>query len=57
MPLPPETLPSTSFIAFSIFNWATPNIIAWSLVIILFLLASILRLPKIFEPEEKDTEV
>ena len=57
MPLPPETFPSTSFIAFSIFNWAIPNIIVWSLVIILFLLACVLRLPKIFEPEENDIEV
>jgi hypothetical protein len=50
-PLPPETLPSVHFVAFSIFNFAIPNIVAWVLVFAIVLIAAWLRLPKIFEPE------
>ena len=53
-PLPPEMLPTASFVSFSIFNFTVPNIIAWGSIIVLFLIASVVRLPKIFEPEEKD---
>jgi hypothetical protein len=51
-PLPPEMLTTTPYIAFSIFNFAIPNIIAWVLAFSLVLLASWARLPKIFESEE-----
>jgi hypothetical protein len=53
-PLPTELLTSAKFLAFSIFNWTVPNIIAWGLVIGLFLVAAALRLPKIFEPIEEE---
>jgi len=53
-PLPTELLPSVKFIAFGIFNLTVPDIIAWSMVIVLFLAACGLPLPKIFEPEEKE---
>ena len=45
-------LPTTPYIAFSIFNFAIPNIVAWVLAFSLVLLASWARLPKIFESEE-----
>jgi hypothetical protein len=44
-------LPPVPYIAFSIFNFAIPNIIAWLLVFGLVLLAAWARLPGIFEPE------
>jgi hypothetical protein len=50
-PLPPEMLPTVPYVAFSIFNFAIPNIIAWVLAFGLVLLASWARLPKIFESE------
>lgn len=50
-PLPPETLPTVPHVAFSIFNFAITNIIAWVLVFVVVLIAAWLRLPKIFEPE------
>ena len=53
-PLPPELLPTVKFVAFSVFNLTIPNIIAWSLVIVLFIGACWLRLPKLFEPKEKE---
>ncbi len=55
-PLPPELLPASHFVAFSIFNFTIPNIIAWGSIIVLFLVASVLRLPKIFESNEKEKE-
>lgn len=53
-PLPPAALPSVSYIAFGIFNWTIPNIIAWVSVIVLFLGFTLLRLPKIFESQENE---
>lgn len=53
-PLPPEAFPSVKFIAFGIFNWSIPDIIGWATVFVLFLIASWLRLPKIFEPSEEN---
>lgn len=49
-PLPPEMLPAVPHVAFSIFNFAIPNIIAWAVAIILVLITAWARLPKIFEP-------
>ena len=46
--LPPEMLPAVPHATFLIFNLAIPNIIAWGTVIIIFLVAAWLRLPKIF---------
>lgn len=51
-PLPPEMLPTVPYVAFSIFNLAIPDIIAWVLAFSLVLLAAWTRLPKIFEVEE-----
>jgi hypothetical protein len=48
--LPPQMLPAVPHIAFSIFNFAIPNIFAWLAVFGLVLLAGWARLPKIFEP-------
>jgi hypothetical protein len=48
--LPPQMLPAVPHIAFSIFNFAIPNIFAWVTVFALVLLAAWARLPKIFEP-------
>jgi hypothetical protein len=46
--LPPEMLPAVPHIAFLIFNWTIPNMIAWGVVIAAFFLAAWLRLPRIF---------
>jgi hypothetical protein len=46
--LPPQMLPAVPHIAFSIFNFAIPNIFAWAMVFGLALLAGWARLPKIF---------
>jgi hypothetical protein len=50
-PLPPQMLPAVSHVVFSIFDLAIPNIIAWGLVIVLFLISAWARLPGIFEPK------
>ena len=50
-PLPPEALRAVPHIAFSIFNLAIPNIIAWSMLIFIFVVAAWARLPKIFGSE------
>jgi hypothetical protein len=50
-PLPPEALRAVPHIAFSIFNLAIPNIIAWAILISIFVIAAWARLPKIFGPE------
>jgi hypothetical protein len=49
--LPPEALRAVPHIAFSIFNLAIPNIIAWAILIFVFVVAAWARLPKIFRPE------
>ena len=46
--LPPELLPTVPHVTFLIFNLAIPNIIAWAVVLAVFLIAIRLRLPKIF---------
>ncbi len=50
-PLPPEALRAVPHIAFSIFNLAIPNMIAWAILISIFAIAAWARLPKIFGPE------
>ncbi|MCL5961810.1 MAG: hypothetical protein M1358_21265 [Chloroflexi bacterium] len=50
-PLPPQMLPAVPHIAFSIFNLAIPNIIAWLTLIVVFVVAAWARLPRFFEPE------
>jgi hypothetical protein len=47
-PLPPETLPTVSYVGFGVFNMAVPNIIAVAVIVIVFFLAAWSRLPKIF---------
>jgi len=49
--LPPELLPPVQHVAFGIFNLAIPNIIAWIIVIVIFVVASWARLPKFLEPK------
>jgi len=50
MPLPPEMLPTVPHVVFSIFNLAIPNLIAWGLVVVAFVVAVAARLPRLFEP-------
>ena len=50
-PLAPELLRTVPHVAFSVFNLAIPNIIAWAVLISIFVVAAWARLPKIFEPE------
>lgn len=50
--LPTQSLPAVSHVIFGIFNWSIPDIIAWVIVIIAFILAAWIRLPKIFEGKE-----
>ena len=50
-PLAPELLRTIPHVAFSVFNLAIPNIIAWAVLISIFFVAAWARLPKIFEPE------
>ena len=47
-PLPPETLPTVSYVAIGIFNMAISNIIAVVAIIIVFFVSAWCRLPKIF---------
>jgi len=49
-PLAPELLRTVPHVAFSVFNLAIPNIIAWAVLIFIFVVAAWARLPKIFEP-------
>lgn len=47
-PLPPETLPTVSYVAFSVFNMSVPNIVAIAVIVVVFVAAAWSRLPKIF---------
>ena len=49
--LPPELLSPVQHITFGIFNLAIPDIIAWIAVIVIFVAAAWVRLPKFFEPK------
>ncbi len=49
--LSPELLPTVPHITFGIFNLAIPNIIAWLTVIVIFVAAVWVRLPKFLEPK------
>ena len=53
-PLPPETLPAVPHVTFSVFNLAIPNIAVWLAVIAGFGAATWARLPRIFEPPERN---
>jgi hypothetical protein len=53
MPLPPEALPAVPHIVFSLFDLAIPDLIAWALVLVLFVVAGWARLPRFFEPPEE----
>jgi hypothetical protein len=48
--LAPNLHPAVPHVDFSVFNLAIPNIIAYVVLVVLFLLAIWLRLPKILEP-------
>lgn len=47
--LPTQLLPAVPHITFGIFNLAIPNLIAWSIIIVIFFVAAWARLPKFFE--------
>ena len=49
--LPPDLLPAVPHVTFGIFNLAIPNIIAWLAVVVIFIGAAWLRLPRFFEPK------
>jgi hypothetical protein len=49
--LPPELLSPVPHITFGIFNLAIPDIIAWITVVVIFVAAAWVRLPKFFEPK------
>ena len=55
-PLPPQMLPAVRHVVFGIFDLAIPNIIAWGLVMVLFLVSAWARLPGIFEPTPEVSE-
>jgi hypothetical protein len=48
--LPPELLSPVPNITFGIFNLAIPDIVAWIIVVVIFITAAWARLPKFFEP-------
>lgn len=54
--IPTQQLLAVPHLIFGIFNLSIPNIIAWVIVIGGFLLASWIRLPKIFEGKEDANE-
>lgn len=47
--LPTQLLPAVPHITFGIFNLAIPNLIAWSIIIVIFFVAAWARLPRFFE--------
>jgi hypothetical protein len=49
--LAPELLRTVPHVAFSVFNLAIPNIIAWAALIFILIVAAWARLPRIFGPE------
>jgi hypothetical protein len=49
--LPPELLSPVPHVTFGIFNLAIPDIIAWITVIVIFVAAAWVRLPKFLEPK------
>jgi hypothetical protein len=51
--LPVQMLPAVQHVIFGIFNLAIPNIIAWGILIIAFLLAVFSRVPHVFEPSDE----
>ena len=53
-PLPAQTLSAVPHVVFWIFNLAIPNILAWAALIIIFLAAAWVRLPRVFEPNSQD---
>jgi hypothetical protein len=48
--LPPELLPPVPHVSFGIFNLAVPDIAAWIIVVVIFIAAAWIRLPKFLEP-------
>jgi hypothetical protein len=51
--LPVQMLPAVQHIIFGIFNLAIPNIIAWGILVIVFILAVWSRAPHVFEPADE----
>jgi hypothetical protein len=49
--LPPELLSPVPHISFGIFNFAIPDIVAWITVIVIFVAAAWVRLPRFLEPK------
>ncbi|MGD8584180.1 MAG: hypothetical protein PVH65_02315 [Chloroflexota bacterium] len=46
--LPAQLLPAVPHIVFGIFDLAIPNLMAWGIVAVLFLVAAWVRLPQFF---------
>ena len=44
-PLTTQSLPAVPHVVFGIFNLAIPNIIAWTLLVMVFVVSAWLRLP------------
>lgn len=51
-PVTAQSLPAVPHVVFGVFNLAVPNIIAWVVVLVVFLLAATLRIPAYFRPAE-----
>jgi hypothetical protein len=52
--LPAQSLPAVPHVVFGIFNLAIPNILAWAVLLGVFLGAAWARLPSLFEPAPRD---
>ena len=52
--LPAQLLRSVPHVTFSVFTLAIPNIVAWGAVVVLFSVLAWVRLPRWFEPKDKE---
>jgi hypothetical protein len=48
--LPPELLSPVPNVSFGIFDLAIPDIVAWIIIVVIFIAAAWIRLPKFLEP-------
>ncbi|HVC19195.1 MAG TPA: hypothetical protein VNE16_03890 [Vicinamibacterales bacterium] len=48
--LPPDALPAVPHLAWSVFNLAIPNLVAWLVVLVALVAGLSTRLPRVFEP-------
>lgn len=56
-PLPAQQLAAVPHVVFGIFNLAIPNILAWAVIVVVFIAAVWLRMPRVFEPVAGKEEV